>query len=153
MILRRLGTYSRKNKLYFAFRELGLAIRTMFLLNYINDQDLRRTIHAATNKSEEFNNFVKWLFFGGDGVIAENLRSEQRKVIKYSQLAANMVILHNVQWISRKLKDLQSDGYPVNEEILKGLSPYRTSHINRFGDYTLDINKPVEPIDYKIKFC
>ena len=152
MILRRLGTYSRKNKLYFAFRELGLAIRTMFLLNYINDQDLRRTIHAATNKSEEFNNFVKWLFFGGDGVIAENLRYEQRKVIKYSQLAANMVILHNVQWMSRKLKDLHSDGYPVNEEILKGLSPYRTSHINRFGDYTLDINKPVEPIDYKIKF-
>ena len=64
-----------------------------------------------------------------------------------------MVTLHNVQWMSRKLKDPQSDGYPVNEEILKGLSPYRTSHINRFGDYTLDINKPVKPIDYKIKFC
>ena len=40
MFLRRLGTYSRKNKLYFAFRELGLAIRTMFLRNYIKDQDL-----------------------------------------------------------------------------------------------------------------
>src|SRR5882757_6017097 len=34
-ILRRLGTYSRKNKLYFAFRELGKVIRTLFLLNYI----------------------------------------------------------------------------------------------------------------------
>ena len=41
----------------------------------------------------------KWLFFGGDGVIAENLRYEQRKAIKYSQLAANMVILgFEVQW-------------------------------------------------------
>src|SRR3546814_12700214 len=37
MILRRLGVASRKNKLYFAFRELGRAIRTKFLLNYIND--------------------------------------------------------------------------------------------------------------------
>lgn len=55
MILRRLGTFSRKNKLYFAFRELGRVIRTMFLLNYINDVELRRSIHAATNKSEEFN--------------------------------------------------------------------------------------------------
>lgn len=96
MILRRLGTFSRKNKLYFAFRELGRVIRTMFLLNYVNDIELRRSIHAATNKSEEFNNFVKWLFFGGEGIIAENLRHEQRKVIKYSQLVANMVILHNV---------------------------------------------------------
>lgn len=152
MILRRLGTFSRKNKLYFAFRELGRVIRTMFLLNYINDVELRRSIHAATNKSEEFNNFVKWLFFGGDGVIAENLRHEQRKVIKYSQLVANMVILHNVQWMSRRLKELQSQGYQVGEPVLRALSPYRTTHINRFGDYTLDLSRPVEPINYKIKF-
>ncbi len=32
-ILRRLGTHSRKNKLYFAFRELGRAVRTTFLLD------------------------------------------------------------------------------------------------------------------------
>jgi TnpA family transposase len=151
MILRRLGTFSRKNKLYFSFRELGRVIRTMFLLNYINDVELRRSVHAATNKSEEFNNFVKWLFFGGEGIIAENLRHEQRKVIKYSQLVANMVILHNVQWMSRKLKELQSRGYQVGEPVLKALSPYRTTHINRYGDYTLDLSRPVEPIDYKIK--
>ena len=30
--LRRLATYSRKNKLYFAFRELGRVVRTVFLL-------------------------------------------------------------------------------------------------------------------------
>ena len=33
-ILRRLGSYSRKNKLYFALRELGYVVRTMFLLRY-----------------------------------------------------------------------------------------------------------------------
>lgn len=153
MILRRLGTFSSKNKLYFAFRELGRVIRTLFLLDYISDIELRKSIHAATNKSEEFNNFVKWLFFGGEGVIAENLRHEQRKVIKYSQLVANMVILHNVQWMSRKLKELQTRGYPVGAPVLKALSPYRTSHINRFGDYTLDLARAVEPIDYKIKFA
>jgi TnpA family transposase len=65
-ILRRLGTASRKNRLYYAFRELGRAVRTMFLLKYINDAELRKTINAATNKSEEFNDFVKWLFFGGE---------------------------------------------------------------------------------------
>jgi TnpA family transposase len=36
-ILRRLATYSRKNKLYFAFRELGYVVHTVFLLEYVSD--------------------------------------------------------------------------------------------------------------------
>jgi TnpA family transposase len=91
-ILRRLGTYNRKNKLYFAFKELGKVIRTMFLLNFVGDVELRQLIHAETNKSEQFNGFAKKLFFGGEGEIAENLRHEQLKIIKYNHLVANMVI-------------------------------------------------------------
>lgn len=149
-ILKRLGTYSRKNRLYFAFRELGRVIRTVFLLKYIGDVELRRTIHAATNKSEEFNNFTKWLFFGGDGIIAENVRHEQRKVIKYNQLVANLVILHNVQSMSEVLSQLKRRKIPVSEEVLKFLSPYRTEHINRFGDYHLDLSKKRKPLNYKL---
>lgn len=151
-ILRRLGTASRKNRLYYAFRELGRVVRTMFLLKYINDAELRKTINAATNKSEEFNDFVKWLFFGGDGIIAENIRHEQRKVIKYNQLVANMVILHNVHSMSRILKRLQAKGYVLTEEILRGMAPYRRSHINRFGEYPLDLDRVADPLDYKINF-
>ena len=54
-ILRRLATYSRKNKLYFAFRAWGRVVRTIFLLRYLSEIDLRRKIQAATNKSEAFN--------------------------------------------------------------------------------------------------
>jgi TnpA family transposase len=79
-ILRPLATYSRKNKLYFAFRELGRVVRTIFLLQYISDLELRQMIQAATNKSEAFNKFVQWVCFGGEGVIAENVRDEQRKI-------------------------------------------------------------------------
>lgn len=68
-ILRKLGTYSRKNKLYQAFQELGRVIRTHFLLHYLGDAELRSTIQSATNKSEAFNGFAKWAFFGGEGVI------------------------------------------------------------------------------------
>lgn len=151
-ILRRLGTASRKNKLYFAFRELGRVLRTRFLLKYINDAELRRTIHAATNKSEEFNDFVKWLFFGGDGIIAENIRHEQRKVVKYNQLVANMVILHNVHEMTRILKAIQQKGYVLTEEVLRGLAPYRRSHINRFGEYMLDLDRVARPMQYKTEF-
>src|SRR3546814_5420289 len=87
--------------------ELGRVVRTEFLLKYIGDTDLRKTINAATNKSEEFNQFIKWLFFGNQGVIAENVRHEQRKVVKYNQLVANLAILHNVEAMTGVLKEMQ----------------------------------------------
>lgn len=46
-ILRRLGSYGRKNRLYFALRELGRAVRSMFLLRYLSDLDLRHIINTA----------------------------------------------------------------------------------------------------------
>ena len=146
-ILRRLGTYSRKNKLYFAFVELGKVIRTMFLLSYIGDVGLRKVIHAETNKSEQFNGFAGWSFFGGEGIIAENIRHEQRKVIKYNHFVANMIILHNVVGMTRVLRELRDEGTEITSEILGGLAPFRTAHINRFGDYTLDFRRKIGPLN------
>jgi TnpA family transposase len=68
---RAVATYSRKNKLYFAFRELGRVVRTIFLLLYVSDLELRQVIQAATNKSEAFNKFVQLVCFGGEGVITD----------------------------------------------------------------------------------
>lgn len=80
-ILRKLGTASRKNKLYFAFRELGRVVRTCFLLEYVNSEELRRIIQSATNRCESFNKFAQWVYFATD-LIQENVRDEQLKVIK-----------------------------------------------------------------------
>nr|WP_250944832.1 transposase [Clostridium felsineum] len=44
--------YSHKNKLYQAFRELGRVIRTIFLLEYISDIEMRQQITSTTNKME-----------------------------------------------------------------------------------------------------
>jgi TnpA family transposase len=43
-LLRRLGDHSRKNRLYRAFRELGRAIRTITLLGYLSEPQLREQI-------------------------------------------------------------------------------------------------------------
>jgi TnpA family transposase len=134
-ILRKLGTASRKNKLFVAFRELGRVVRTIFLLQFINDEDLRRTINAATNIAEAWNGFVQWVAFGGEGVIRQNNREEQRKTIRYNHLVANLVVFHNVVSMTRVLQELVDEGYPVTPEILARLSPYKTGHINRFGRY------------------
>src|SRR5699024_9320308 len=95
-ILNKLGTYTKKNKLFQAFRELARVNRTNFLLQYMFYEELRNTIHSATNKTESFNNITKWLAFGGEGIIAENDRVKQRKFIKYYHLVSNCLIFYNV---------------------------------------------------------
>jgi TnpA family transposase len=151
-ILRKLGTYSRKNRLYQAFRELGRVVRTAFLLRYVSDLELRRLIQAATNKSEAFNRFVKWIFFGGEGLIAENIRDRQRRLIKYNHLVANCVIFHNVNTQTRILRQLvEEEGYALDSEVLAHLSPYITEHVNRFGTYTLNLGRAMPPPDYSLR--
>ncbi len=149
-ILRRLGTYSRKNKLYQALRELGRVVRTVFLLQYISEAELRQMIQAATCKSEEFNDFLQWVLFGGEGVIAQNLRHEQRKIIKYNHLVANLLILHNVATMTKTLGLLMHQGYLIDDEIMGKMSPFRKSTFNRFGSYVLNMERDVEPLEYNI---
>ena len=94
-----------------------------FLLEYLGDVELRRTINAVTNKSESFNDFTKWIAFGGDGTNRENDRDKQWKLIKFNHLVANCLILHNVQSMSHILHKLAEAGHQMEDEFLSGLSP------------------------------
>jgi TnpA family transposase len=147
-VLRKLCSKSRKNKLYFAFRELGRVERTIFLLNYINDPEMRRMIQAATCKSEEFNEFIAWIRFGGGGVISDNMRANQRKIIRYNHLLANMLIFHAVVYQTKGINKLLHQGIQIAPEILSGLSPYWREHLNRFGMFPLDMKKMMPEIEY-----
>jgi TnpA family transposase len=149
-ILRKLGTASRKNKLYYAFRELGRVIRTISLLEYISSDELRRVIHAAQNKCEGFNNFAQWVYFGSD-TIEENVRENQLKIIKYNHMIANLLIFHNCHTITQAFKELEAEGFQLTPELLAAFSPYRTHHTNRFGTYELR-ERELEPIDYGVTF-
>ena len=140
-ILRKLGTFSRKNKLYQAFSELGRAIRTGFLMEYLGSQELRQTIQSALNKTEAFNGFTKWVGFGSAGMIQNNNQDSQRKIIKYNHLVSNCLIFYNVFEISRILQEYIQAGHTIEPEIISALSPYLTKHINRFGSYSLDLNR------------
>ena len=151
-ILRRLATYSRKNRLYFAFRELGRAIRTDFLLRYLGSVELRRAIGAATNKSELFNRYAQWVAFGSSGLATAATRDEQRKMVKYNHLVANLLIFHTVVGMTRALDSLVADGHgaAVNPEALAGTSPYLNEHLNRFGSYELDLSKPPASLPFDL---
>lgn len=109
-------------------------------------------VQSAANKSEEFNQFAGWLFFGGDGIIAENLQHEQRKVIKYNHLVANPVTLHNVNAMTNVLTELREEGMEITEELVAGLAPYRVAHMNRFGGYSLNAGGSLGSMNFQVHF-
>ena len=70
---------------------------------------------------------------------------------KYNHLVSNLVIFHNCHTITQALKELQTDGMKLTPELLAGLSPYRTHHLNRFGLYEMKERHPL-PVDYGVGF-
>lgn len=144
MLLRKLGSYSRRNKLYHAAQALGSVIRTIFLLNWIGSRELRQEVTANTNKIESYNGFSKWLSFGGD-VIAENDPDEQQKRLRYNDMVASSVILQNTVDMMRILHKLAREGWQFTDEDVSFLSPYLTSNVKRFGEFNLKLNRPPEP--------
>jgi TnpA family transposase len=133
-----------------AFRELGKVVRTGFLLRYIASAELRSTIQVAMNKSEQFNAFVKWVSFGGDR-LETNDRDLQSKIVQYQHLVANCLIYFTVSELTGIVKELKEEGFEVSQEALAHINPYLTEHINRFGDYRINLDRtPLRP-DYDFK--
>jgi TnpA family transposase len=142
LLLRKLTSYSTQNKLYLAFQELGRVIRTLFLLEYISDVELREKVTETTNKVENYHQLTNWLKFGSEHVIvASNDNVEQEKAIKYNTILANAVILQNISDMTDTLYQLSQDGHLIGQEDLQHMSPYLTHHIKRFGDYFIDLEK------------
>ncbi len=137
LLLRRLGTESRKNNIYKAFRELGRVSRTITLLRCISEPALREEITAATNKVESYNGFSAWLRFGHD-TIERNDPAEQEKIIKFNTLLANCVIFHTALDMTTVLRQLAAEGWEITPAAVAALSPYIRERVKRFGEYATD---------------
>jgi len=144
-LLKKLNNQSRKNRLYFAFKELGMVIRTVFLLRYIIDMDVRQKITNETNKVEAYNGFIDKIRFGDDGIITTNDPIEQEKRVKYSELVANAVILQNTVDMTEAINKLIKDGQKILKIDIEALSPYILRNLKRFGEYFININAVPEP--------
>ena len=138
-LLRQLGNYSRKNRLYRAFCEVGRVIRTEFLLNYLSSSELRQIINESTNKIESYHTLMRWTSFGATELVASNDEKEMEKAVKYNAILNNSIMIQNVIDVSNLIYELKQEGHIIREKDAKGLSPYLTAHLNRFGLFFIDL--------------
>ena len=122
MLLQKLGVYSRHSSLYKAFSELGRVERTLFLLAYMSDPSMRQQIRAETTKVESYHQFTDWIAFG-EPVLRTGDPVEQEKRIKYRDLVANAIMLHNVVDMTNALVALQQEGMGVTPGDGQPLEP------------------------------
>jgi hypothetical protein len=68
---------------------------------------------------------VEWISLGGDSVISENVRDEQRKFIKYNHLVANILAFHNIVSMTKAIDHLKAQGQQISDDVLAAVSPYQ----------------------------
>jgi len=144
-VLARVNSYSTRNRFALALKELGNAVRTTYLLEWIMDESLRRTVHKGTTKIERHHKFSKHLAFGAGGHLRSNDPADQEKAVVYNELVTNAVALQNVVDQTQALHTLKSKGVNIRVADLAFLSPYATSKLKRFGDYPTDLKPEAMP--------
>jgi TnpA family transposase len=135
-ILKRLNSYSKKNKLYLALRELGRIIKTNMILTYIDDTELRQMIQKQLNIVEHSNRFSKAVRFGNGGEMLKVEKEDQDIAENCKRLQENSIILHNYLYLTRLIQN-EPDVAKRQEmlEIISRGSPICWSHINFYGEY------------------
>lgn len=71
LIMGKLGSYARQNKVAKALREMGRIEKTIFILDYISSKSVRRRIQRGLNKGEAMNALARAIFFGKHGEFRE----------------------------------------------------------------------------------
>ena len=149
-LLQQLTNYARKNKLLKGLQELGHIVRTLFLIEYLSNIELRAEITATTNKVENFNGFSDWFRIGDKYyIVASNDPREQEKAVKCNLLIASAMMLQNVIDFTNIILELQQEGHAITQQDVAGLSPYITEPFKRFGIIEMDYQEAAREISEK----
>ena len=144
LMLRKLGSYPRRNGLATALRELGRIERTLFTLDWLQNTELRRRVQIGLNKGEARNALARAVFFNRLGELRERSFENQRYRASGLNLVVAAIILWNTVYLERCINVLREHGHPVDDGLLQHLSPMGWEHINLTGDYVWWQNKQVE---------
>ena len=149
-LFRRLSSYSREHSLYRALKEFGKIIKTLFLLKYVDDVDLRKQIQKMLNKVECSNKLAKAVFHRKNREFRYAGKEEQLIADACKRLIENSIICWNYAYLTKLISEAKTD---EQKEILiktiKNRSVVAWEHINLGGIY--DFSNEIISSEYDFK--
>ncbi|MDY8049456.1 Tn3 family transposase [Paenibacillus polymyxa] len=142
LIMGKLGSYSRQNSLATALREMGRIEKTIFILNYISDESLRRKIQRGLNKGEAMNGLARAIFFGKQGELRERTIQHQLQRASALNIIINAISIWNTLHLTKAV-EYQKRTSGFNEDLLHHMSPLGWEHINLLGEYHFNSEKVI----------
>lgn len=143
LMFRMLSASANDGPLYSAIKEFGRLIKSKFILNYIDDEELRRSITKQLNKAELGQKLGRAVFYGRAGYLQIGTSAEIQRVMMCKTILQNVIILWNYLFLSDYYNELSSkeERRTVSEMISKG-SVIAWKHINMMGIFDFDHDVP-----------
>lgn len=135
VMLKKLAGYSRQNSLSRALREIGRVERSLFMLDWLDDIDLRRRTNANLNKGEARNALARAVFFNRLGELRDRTFENQRHRASGLNLVSAAIILWNTVYLGRAAEHLRNQGRDIDDMLLSHAAPLGWEHISLTGDY------------------
>ncbi|MHB8599983.1 MAG: Tn3 family transposase [Ktedonobacteraceae bacterium] len=142
-ILRRFTQTELQHPTYRAFAELGRAVKTIFLCQYLQSEALRREIHEGLNVIENWNGANGFIYFGKSGDFATNRLDEQEVAALSLHLLQICLVYVNTLLIQRVLAEPQQIRQ-MKKEDLRALTPLIYSHVTPYGLFRLDLSERMQ---------
>ena len=137
-MLRKLGAYRQQNRFYLALGEIGRVRRTLFMLDWIEDPQLRMECQAGLNKGEARHSLAKAVFAHSQGRIYDRSALAQQKRAMALNLVIAAIVYWNTLYMDKASEHLRKMGKLRDPSLRKHVSPLGWEHINLTGDYVWD---------------
>ncbi len=142
-LIRSLLKSDKPSSLTQAIIDLGRINKTLYLLNYIDDEDYRRRILNQLNRGEGRHSMARVICHGQRGEIRKRYREGQEDQLGALGLVINAAVLWNTIYMEESLKHLQDEFFEIREEDEARLSPLVHEHINVLGHYSFTLSDSV----------
>ena len=138
-IMRALHRGTKPSTIAKAIGELGKITKTLYLLNYVDDEAYRRRILTQLNRGESRHSLARVVFYGRRGELRQRYREGQEEQLGTLGLVVNVLVLWNTYYMDAAINKLISEGWKIKEEDKARLSPLPHSHINMLGRYQFNL--------------
>ena len=135
VVLRRLASSAPSDRLAKALTALGRALRSLFILRYIHEEDLRARMQLQLNRGEGRHQLARRLFFANQGAFQTGDYEEIMNKATCLSLLSNAALVWNTVQMSRIIEQLRASGETITNEELARTSPMAFSHIIPNGTY------------------